>query len=240
MDPKVFSELQIANNRLESNFSNYSKKLVGRNKKWDQFDKQYPGFLNKPTLIKLNVGGYKFLVNEALLYSENNNFKKVVSEGVQTENNEVFIDRPGRNFQFILDYLSYISLTYVVIFCFVTLLVLVAGSPFEASFIKMLLITLQSKETSVTLNTGDIMNAFFIWWLILGTFFKIVKELLGVNFNKTVLPLVLFITLVSTLLLTINIGSSFVPIFLFGLFIVNFIIYYSLSRISEITRNFIR
>jgi len=40
-----------------------------------------------------------------LLYSENNNFKKVVSEGVQTENNEVFIDRPGRNFQFILDYL---------------------------------------------------------------------------------------------------------------------------------------
>ncbi|MBU0534914.1 hypothetical protein KKC62_01975 [Patescibacteria group bacterium] len=159
---------------------------------------------------------------------------------MSSNNDSVFKKLFPRVLVFILDYLSYISLTYIVIFCFVTLLVLVAGSPFEAFFIKVLLVTLQSKETSVTLNTGDIMNAFFIWWLILGTFFKIVKELLGVNFNKIVLPLVLFITLVSTLLLTTNIGSSFVPIFLFGLFIVNFIIYYSLSRISEITRNFIR
>jgi hypothetical protein len=117
---------------------------------------------------------------------------------------------------------------------------LVAGSPFESVFIKTLLLTLGVKGGGVNLNGADIMYAFFIWWLVLGTFFKLLEKLLGATFNNIILLILLSITVIGTLSMAIETGSFFVPTILFGLFIVSFLIYYLLSKGSAKVQSLIR
>ena len=115
MNPNVFEELKRANTLLENNFKTYSNKIVGRTKKWDQFDKQYPKFKLIQNLVNLNVGGYRFTVSEEVLYSEpSSNLKQIIADSfkicsnnnnINNKNGEIFIDRPGKNFSFLLQYL---------------------------------------------------------------------------------------------------------------------------------------
>jgi hypothetical protein len=118
-------------------------------------------------------------------------------------------------------------------------LVLVVDSPFETIFIKMLLLILGIKEGSVTLSGADIMHAFFIWWLILGTLFKLLKRFFGINSIRKIL-LFLLLAVGGTLSLVAKIKSFYVPFSMLGVFIISFFAYYLLSEGSNKVQSLIR
>lgn len=131
---------------------------------------------------------------------------------------------------FILDYICYMPLTYVVLYCFTMVIILVAGSSAETVFIKILLFALGIKGGDASLNGQDIMRGFFFWWIIIGTILQILKRLFHLDFSKGILVMVSLLAVVGTIALVIKTGSAFVPIILLILFVVNLFIYYVLHR----------
>ncbi len=110
MDPQNVKDLENSIKKFDANFTNYSKKIFARDSKWEQYEKQYKELNNnKNKYITLNIGGYIYHVNQDLLFShEDYNFKKLVEDNskLPNSNNEVFIDKPGKNFEMILKYLK--------------------------------------------------------------------------------------------------------------------------------------
>ncbi len=108
MDSKVFRDLENANKKLESNFGNYSKCISQRSKKWEGYEKQYTEFQKQVPMLHLNVGGHSCIIGEEALYSiPNSNFKKIIAESkkFREDSKEVFIDRPRKHFEIILNYI---------------------------------------------------------------------------------------------------------------------------------------
>lgn len=131
--------------------------------------------------------------------------------------------------EFVLNYICYIPLTYVVLYCFSMAIVLVAGSSAEHLFVRILLFALGIKGGDAILNGQDIMRGFFYWWLIIGTVFQLFRWVFHLNFSKGILILLSLLAVVGTLALVFKTGSAFVPIIMFVLFVISLSFYYLLN-----------
>ena len=130
-------------------------------------------------------------------------------------------------FEFILEYISYMPLTYVVLYCLTMAIVLLAGSSAETTFVKILFLTLGIKGGNATLNSQDVMQGFFFWWLITGTVLHILKWLTHLDFINSVLTVIALLAGIGTAALITKTGAAFVPVVLLALFVINILIYYA-------------
>lgn len=134
-------------------------------------------------------------------------------------------------FEFILEYISYMPLTYVVLYCLTMAMILVAGSSAETSFVRVLFVALGIKDGDAALNSQDIMQGFFFWWLITGTVLHTVKWLTHVDFTDSILAVITLLAVMGTTALIAKTGSVFVPLALLALFFINILVYYALRRV---------
>ena len=102
MEHKFVENLTNHVTTLEQNFNNYAASIQKRSKMWEKFDSQYTSFRSKQELIKLNVGGYLFQASLATLTSVKDSLFHSL---IDTNSNEIFIDRPGKHFHIILNHL---------------------------------------------------------------------------------------------------------------------------------------
>ena len=103
MEHNNFEELIRNSNLLENNFKSFSSKVEKRSKIWEHYEKNsHPQKIQK--LVMLNVGGNKFTTQISTLTTEQETYftKEVLNLDLSKE---VFIDRPGKNFNYILNYL---------------------------------------------------------------------------------------------------------------------------------------
>ncbi len=112
LNPINFENTRKTLDELQIHFRNYSSSVAQRGKKWENYSYNYEKFIKNQNSnrIKLNIGGYFFEVSADILYSfPSSNLKALIEKNtILNENNKslpVFIDRPGKNFDFILNYL---------------------------------------------------------------------------------------------------------------------------------------
>ncbi len=105
MEHNNFSELYRYGERLKNNFGRSSEAIAKRNVLWERFAKQYP-LTKSSEAIKIKVGGYRFTVLRASLLSvPKTKFEELITNPLKSEEDEIFIDRPGKYFDVILRYL---------------------------------------------------------------------------------------------------------------------------------------
>lgn len=131
---------------------------------------------------------------------------------------------------FVFDYICYIPLTYVVLYCLTLVIVLVAGSSYESASLKFLLFVLGVKGSDAVIDGQVIMRSFFFWWLLFGTILQVLKWIFHLDFIKGILISLSLLALFGTAALIIKTGSSFVPLVLLILFVANLFIYHALNR----------
>ena len=110
MDPLNFTSLIEQANKLERNFLTRSSNITKRSTIWEKYENvqiNHPCFIQSKSnthIIKLNVGGYFYSTTEATLQSVKDTFftSTVLTSDLSVE---YFIDRPGKNFGYILNYL---------------------------------------------------------------------------------------------------------------------------------------
>jgi len=104
MNKEEFQGFRERFNRFENGFNELVKDQNKKNIKWDQLTKQYTRMkLEEKQEIKLDIGGTKYTTTRETLGSrESKYFADLLAN---TSNNEIYIDRPGTNFDYILSYL---------------------------------------------------------------------------------------------------------------------------------------
>ena len=104
MNKESFQNFRERFNRLEKGFNDYVKDQSLKNGRYELYSTEYSKLKLVKTYLNLNVGGYKFsTTKETLLSQKSAFFEQLISEN--TNNDEIFIDRPGKYFHFILSYL---------------------------------------------------------------------------------------------------------------------------------------
>jgi len=103
MNKEEFQNFRERFNRFENGFNELVKDQNKKNEKWDKYSKQYTQLKDtEKSLIKLNVGGFKFTTTKSTLLSLSCKFfEELLSSS--SPNEEIFIDRPGKNFEHILN-----------------------------------------------------------------------------------------------------------------------------------------
>ena len=103
MNKEEFQSFRERFNRFENGFNELVKDQNKKNEKWDKYSKQYTQLKDtEKSLIKLNVGGFKFTTTKSTLLSLSCKFfEELLSSSSQNE--EIFIDRPGKIFEHILN-----------------------------------------------------------------------------------------------------------------------------------------
>jgi len=105
MNTEEFSNFRERFNRFENGFNELVKDQNKKNLKYENYAKQFAVMKDiEKSLIKLNIGGHKFSITKTLLLGKPSKFFNDLLSS-NSINDEIFIDRPGKHFDYILSYL---------------------------------------------------------------------------------------------------------------------------------------
>lgn len=102
MDDENIGKFSERFSRFKKGYDEYVKGFKKKNNLYDKFASSYVEFKqiqSSSHLIKLNIGGYKHTTTKATLLSKGSKFFEELLLTSST-NEEIFIDRPGVNFQY--------------------------------------------------------------------------------------------------------------------------------------------
>lgn len=81
-------------------------------------------------------------------------------------------------------YICFFPLAYFSAYFVFILGMLVIGTPIDSSFVALIKLTLNIKESKFSIDINDVKKMFLIWWLIIGSLFQIISKITKVKLKK--------------------------------------------------------